>query len=61
MCAAHPGMGHRGNPQLISIQLGGPFERVSVNIMELPQTNLEHRYMIVFEDNITEVARGVPS
>ena len=53
MCAAHPGMGYHGNPQLISIPVGRPFERVGFNIMELPHTKLEHRYMIVFEGNIT--------
>ena len=48
------GLGHRGNPQLISIPVGRPIERVNVDIMELPQTKLEHRYMTGFEDNITK-------
>lgn len=44
----------------MSIPVGGPFERVGVDIMELPQTKLGHRYVVVFEDYLTKWVEVYP-
>ena len=46
--------GRRSKPPLKSIPVGGPFERVGVDLMEMPQTMEGNRYVLVFLDYLTK-------
>ena len=54
MCAAHGGGGRRTRPPLRSIPVGAPFERIGVDLMEMPLTARGSRYVIVFLDYLTK-------
>ena len=43
-----------------STPVGGPFERVGVDLMELPLTTLGNRYVIVFLDYLTKWVEAYP-
>ena len=45
-CASYQGTGRRVRPPLMPIPVGGPFYRVGIDIMELPQTVNGNRYVI---------------
>jgi len=47
-CAAYKGTGHRHKAPLQLIPVGEPFDRVGVDILEMPQTSRGTRYIIVF-------------
>ena len=53
-CATYQGSGKRVRPPLMPIEVGGPFHRVGVDIMELPQTVNGNRYVISFVDYLTK-------
>ena len=53
-CASYRGTGRRVRPPLMPIPVGGPFYRVGVDIMELPQTVNGNCYVISFVDYLTK-------
>ena len=53
-CASYRGTWRRVRPPLIPIPVGGPFYRVGVDIMELPQTVNGNHYVISFVDYVTK-------
>ena len=59
-CAAYRGGGRRLRPTLKSLPVGGPFERVGVDLMEMPQTTLGNHYVIVFLDYLTKWVEAYP-
>lgn len=48
------GAGRRCQAPLQSIPVGGPFDRVGVDIIEMPQTERGSIYVIVFIDYLTK-------
>ena len=55
-CAAYRGGGRPTKPPLMPIKVGGPFERVGVDILEMPLTESGNRYVVVFLDYLTKWA-----
>ena len=53
-CASYRGGGRRTRPPLMPIKVGGPFERVGVDILEMPLTMDGNRYVVVFLDYLTK-------
>ena len=53
-CAAYQGCGRRAKPPLQPIAVGAPFERVGVDILEMPRTLRGHRYVVVFVEYLTK-------
>ena len=53
-CTAYGGTGRRQKAPLKSIPVSGPFKRVGVDIMQMPQTERGNRYIIVFMDYLTK-------
>ena len=53
-CASHGGTGRRHKAPLRPIPVSGPFDRVGVDILEMPQTERGNRYVIVFIDYLTK-------
>ena len=53
-CAAYKGTGHRHKAPLQPIPVGEPFDRVGVDILEMPQTSRGNRYIIVFVEYLTK-------
>ena len=53
-CASYRGGGRRTKPPLMPIKVGGPFERVGVDILEMPLTMDGNRYVVVFLDYLTK-------
>ena len=51
---AHRGGGRRTRPPLQSIPVGAPFERIGVDLMEMPLTARGSRYVMVFLDYLTK-------
>ena len=52
-CASrYPGRPIR--PQLTPIPVSGPFDRVGVDVLQLPKTNRGNRYAVVFVDYLTK-------
>ena len=49
-CAAYQGAGRSHVPPLRPIPVGGPFENVGVDVLEMPQTKRGSRYVIAFVD-----------
>ena len=47
-------VGHRVIPPLTSIPVGGPFDRVGVDVVQLPRTRSGKQYAVVFVDCITK-------
>ena len=48
-------------PELMLIPVGGPFYRVGVDIMELPQAVNGNKYVISFVDYLTKWVESFPS
>ena len=48
VCAAYQGCGRRTRPPLQPIPVGAPFERVGVDVLEMPRTLQGNRYVVVF-------------
>ena len=53
-CASYQDTGRRVRPPLMPIPVGGPFYRVGMDIMELPQTVNGNCYVISFVDYLTK-------
>ena len=60
-CASYRGGGRRSKPPLKPIDVGGPFERVGVDILEMPPTEKENRYIVVFMDYLTKWVEAFPT
>jgi len=43
------------------MDVGGPFERVGVDILEMPPTEKENRYIVVFMDYLTKWVEAFPT
>ena len=59
-CATCRGGGRRTRPLLMSIKVGGPFDWVEVDLMELPLTTQGNRYVVVFLDYLTKWVEALP-
>jgi len=53
-CAGYHRCGRRTKPPLQSIPVGAPFDRVGVDIMEMPRTLRGNRYVVVFVEYLTK-------
>ena len=53
-CASYRGAGYRTRPPLKPLDVGGPFERIGVDILEMPKTERGNSYIIVFMDYLTK-------
>ena len=53
-CLSRDGTGRRLHPKLCPIPVGGPFERVAVDVLTLPQTEEGNRFAVVFVDYLTK-------
>ena len=53
-CATRKGTGGPSRPPLQSIQVGGPFHRVGVDVLQLPLTESGNKYAVVFQDYLTK-------
>ena len=61
-CASYQGAGRRNTPPLKPIEVGGPFEWVGVNILEIPPAETENRHIIVvFSDHLTKWVKAFPT
>lgn len=54
VCASRKGTGRGGRPPLQSIPVGGPFEMVGVDILQLPQSYQGNQYVVIFVDYLTK-------
>ena len=57
-CASYDGSGRRSRPPLQPIPVGGPFQRLGVDILEMPLTAQGNRYIVVFIDYLTKWAEA---
>ena len=53
-CASYNGSGRRHHPPLNPLPVGAPFERLGIDIMEMPLTQDGNRYVIVMMDYLTK-------
>ena len=53
-CAAVKGQGNHGRPPIVSIPVGGPFDCIGMDFVELDVTQDGHRYALVFQDYLTK-------
>lgn len=53
-CATYRGGGRRTKPPLMPIKVGGPFDRVGVDILEMPLTESGNRYVVVLVEYLTK-------
>ena len=60
-CASRDGPGRPLRPNLQQIPVGGPFNRVGVDVLQLPPTYNGNRYAIVFSDYLTKWPEVFPS
>ena len=47
-------VGHRVKPLLTPIPVGGPFDRIGMDVLQLPVTKRGHKYAVVFMDYLTK-------
>ena len=59
-CAIVTGGGRHHRAPLHPIPVSRPFQIVGVDIMELPQTNRGNKYVLVFQDFLTEWPLAFP-
>ena len=59
-CASFSGGGHRHHPPLQPLPVGAPFERVGIDVMEMPQTCQGNRYVLVIVDYLTKWTEAFP-
>ena len=52
--ASYRGARHHTRPPLKPLEVGGPFERIGVDILEMPKTEQGNSYIIVFMDAIPD-------
>ena len=60
-CPAYRGSDPKARPLLKPIPVGGPFQRVGVDILEMPQTAQGNRYIVVFADYLTKWVEAYPT
>ena len=53
-CASVRGQGSRGKPPLVSIPLGGPFDMIGMDFVELHVSTSGNRYALVFQDYLSK-------
>ena len=53
-CASYNGSGRRHHPPLKPLPVGAPFERLGIDIMEMPLTPAGNRYVVVMIDYLTK-------
>ena len=53
-CATRKGTGKPSRLPLKPIEVGGPFHRVGVDVLQLPSTESGNRYVVVFQDYLTK-------
>ena len=53
VCASRDGSGHPIQPKLQPIPVGGPFNRVGVDVLQLCSTYNGNRYAIIFSNYLT--------
>ena len=53
-CATRKGTGRPSRPPLKPIEVGGPFHRVGVDVLQLPLTENGNKYVVVFQDYLTK-------
>ena len=54
LCATREGLGKKHKPPLCPIPVGGPFQRVAVNVLQLPLTQSGNKYAVVFINYLTK-------
>ena len=54
VCASRKGTGRKTRPPLKSIPVGGPFEMIGVDVLQLPLSHLGNEYAVVFQDYLTK-------
>ena len=58
-CAIVSGGGRQHRPPLKPIPVHRPFQKIGVDVMELPCTERGNKYVVVFQDMLTKVADGL--
>ena len=59
-CASYSGSCHKAHAPLQPLPVGAPFERVGIDIMEMPQTCEGNRYVLVIMDYLTKWVEAFP-
>ena len=59
-CASVQGQGRRGKPLLKSIEVGGPFECLGMDFLELDKSREGKRYALVFQDYLIKWPKVYP-
>lgn len=54
VCVSRKGAGHKKKPPLQPIPVGGPFEMVGVDVLQLPLSRNGNQYAVVFQDYLTK-------
>ena len=54
VCASRKGTGRKTRPPLKSIPVGGPFEMIGVDVLQLPLSYGRNQYAVVFQDYLTK-------
>ena len=52
-CASYNGSGRRHHPPLKPLPVGAPFERLGINVMEMPLTPEGNHYVVVMTDYLS--------
>jgi hypothetical protein len=52
------GAGRASRPPIKPIEVGGPFHQIGVDVLQLPLTENENRYMIVFRGYLTKLVEA---
>lgn len=53
-CASVRGQGNRGKPPLVSIPVGGPFDMIGMDFVELDVSKSGNKYALVFQDYLSK-------
>ena len=53
-CASVRGQGNRGKPPLVNIPVGGPFDMIGMDFVELDVSKSGNRYALVFQDYLSK-------
>ena len=54
VCASRKGPGRSTRPPLVPIPVGGPFNWLGVDVLQLPTSNTGNRYVVCFVDYLTK-------